>query len=462
MIKTSHIRHRAFLIAYLAILVVVFLTNNSWRIYKDYPYQFAYGTDINQYYSYLPQSFIQKDPGFKKITKQQNERKYWVNKNSKGIALPKMTFGMSVMYLPGFLVGHAIAKNSSYQDDGYSLPYSISLLICTYLYVSIALFLLYLSLSNYVSRNMAAFSVALIFLSTNLFYYTLCEGELTHSYLFFLLSIVIFNTIKWFKTFQTKNLIVIALTIGLAVLIRPTSIIWLLFPLLFGISQASFFPHLKTYLNAYLIAVLIVVLPFFFQMIYWKIYGGTWLNWSYGDEKFHFLSPKIFDFLFSYRKGWLLYTPLMIFSVIGLFWLPKKIPSMKWSIPLILVLAIYILSSWWNWWFGGSFGSRAMVEYYALLVFPLAVFMERMVQVNYLKFVFLAIYMFTTFYNILGTHKKSWWQLHWDSMTKEAFWITFSQIDLSNENKIKYEEALCAPDDENAKKGLPERERPFE
>ena len=70
--------------------------------------------------------------------------------------------------------------------------------------------------------------------------------------------------------------------------------------------------------------------------------------------------------------------------------------------------------------------------------------------------------MFTTFYNILGTHKKSWWQLHWDSMTKEAFWITFSEIDVSSENHQKLEDAYRAPDDEYAKKGLPERERPFD
>ena len=151
----------------------------------------------------------------------------------------------------------------------------------------------------------------------------------------------------------------------------------------------------------------------------------------------------------------------MLFTLIGLIWLPKKIPAMKLSIALITGLAVYILSSWWCWWFGGSFGSRAMVEFYAFLIFPLAVFIEKIAKIRYINYAFILVFIFTTFYNILGTHKKTWWQLHWDSMTKEAFWITFSEIDLSWENKQKFDKSFRTPDDENAKKGLPEREPPF-
>ena len=451
------LKHKAFLIAYLAIVLVVSYTNSSWRIYKDHPYQFVYGTDVNQYYGYLPQTFIHNDPAYKKNF----DRKYWLIPNENGINLPKMTLGMSIMYLPGFTVGHIIASNTSYEADGYSLSYSISLIVFTFIYVTIALYLLYLCLLRYFKPSISAVSIVLIFISTNLYYYTLCEGEMTHSYLFVLFSVIIFNTIKWFENFKTINLLFTALALGMAILIRPTSVIVGLFPLLYGIQETNFIVHLKHNWKSYSVALLLLVFPFFIQMLYWKIYGGTWLNWSYGDEKFYFQSAHIIDFLVSYRKGWLLYTPLMIFALIGLFWLPKKIPAMKWSIALMIILAVYILSSWWSWWFGGSFGSRAMVEFYAFLIFPLAVFIERIAKVKYLNYGFIAIFMFTTFYNILGTHKKSWWQLHWDSMTKEAFWITFSEIDVSSENHQKLEDAYRAPDDEYAKKGLPERERHF-
>ena len=84
------LKHKAFLIAYLAIVLVVSYTNSSWRIYKDHPYQFVYVTDVNQYYGYLPQTIIHNDPAYKKNF----DRKYWLIPNENGINLPKMTLGM--------------------------------------------------------------------------------------------------------------------------------------------------------------------------------------------------------------------------------------------------------------------------------------------------------------------------------------------------------------------------------
>ena len=181
------------------------------------------------------------------------------------------------------------------------------------------------------------------------------------------------------------------------------------------------------------------------------------MRWSYGDESFYFSSPHITEFLISYRKGWLLYTPVMLFSIIGMIFLKNKVPTMKWSIPVITMLAVYILSSWWNWWFGGSFGSRSMVEFYALLIFPLAAFIDKIATKKYLKYGFVLIFGFTIFYNILGTNKKNWWELHWDSMSKESFWYTFSKISLDEKERKKLETLYISPDFENARKGLPER-----
>lgn len=451
----KYIKHKEFLIAYFSIVVIVCLTSSSWRIFKEYPYQFNYGNDVNQYYSYLPQTFIKNDPGFKKGS----ERGYWLIPNEAGIPLPKMTMGMTLMYVPAFVVGHSIASLSNvYEADGYTLPYSISFIAQTYLYVSIALFLLYLALLYYFKPWISAISIFLIFLGTNLYYYTLCEGEMSHSYLFLLFSIIILNTIRWFERLTPKHLYFISLAMGMAVLIRPTSTVIILFPLLFALNKTNLIEHIKANLKPFLGAIILFLVPLFFQLLYWKIYGGSWVRYSYGDEKFYFTSPHVLDFLFSYRKGWLLYTPLMLFAIIGMIWLPKKIPAMRWSIPLIITIAVYVLSSWWCWWFGGSYGSRAMVEFYALLIFPLGIFIEKIANKKYVNYVFIGLFSFTIFYNILGTHKKTWWQLHWDSMSKEAFWITFSQLDVDYDTKQKLDKSFKTPDYENARKGLPERE----
>ncbi|MEN8927264.1 MAG: glycosyltransferase family 39 protein [Flavobacteriales bacterium] len=444
-----------FFIAYAVIVVFSFFTYNSWNSFRDYPYQFKYGHDINQYYSYLPSGVIDKDFSMQKS----KERGYWLVADSNGIPLQKMTLGMSILYSPFFLLGHTVALNSDYKADGYSKPYSVSLKIGTYLYVSIGLYLLYLTLLYFFRPIISAVSIVLIFLSTNLFYYTLCEGEMSHSYLFLLFAVVILNTLKWFENYQTKNLLFLGLAFGMSVLIRPTSALLFVFILLYAINKVNLVTLIKEKFRVLSLAISLFFIPLFCQMVYWKIYGGTWMRWSYGDESFYFTSPHILEFVFGYRKGWLIYTPIMIFSILGMFLLKKKVPGMKWSIPIITVLAIYILSSWWCWWFGGGFGSRSMVEYYALLIFPLAAFIDKIAKIKYLNYSFILIFGFTIFYNVLATHKKNWWELHWDSMSKESFWYTFSRMGLDGAEKKMLESLHINPDYENARKGEAERKK---
>jgi hypothetical protein len=61
------------------------------------------------------------------------------------------------------------------------------------------------------------------------------------------------------------------------------------------------------------------------QLIYWKLTTGRWLYYSYEEgEKVRLFAPYLIPVLFSFKKGWLVYTPLMIFSILGLYSLYKK------------------------------------------------------------------------------------------------------------------------------------------
>ena len=46
------------------------------------------------------------------------------------------------------------------------------------------------------------------------------------------------------------------------------------------------------------------------------------------------------SFLFSYRKGWLLYTPIFIISFLGLYKMLKA--KSKWTLPIVISLGITI------------------------------------------------------------------------------------------------------------------------
>ncbi len=101
------------------------------------------------------------------------------------------------------------------------------------------------------------------------------------------------------------------------------------------------------------------------QLYSWHAQTGHWFLWSYTGERFDFSHPHIFDFLFSYRKGWLLYTPIMaIFIAGGLIYFFKKNKFRLVSFLLFISLVIFILSSWEGWWYGSSFGQRPIIDFY--------------------------------------------------------------------------------------------------
>ncbi|MCB0815419.1 MAG: hypothetical protein KDB87_19920, partial [Flavobacteriales bacterium] len=60
--------------------------------------------------------------------------------------------------------------------------------------------------------------------------------------------------------------------------------------------------------------------PVLLLLSYWKVYGGAWIFDSYQNpgEGLDLFYPHLHRFLFSFRKGWFIYTPLMLVAAAGL------------------------------------------------------------------------------------------------------------------------------------------------
>ena len=104
----------------------------------------------------------------------------------------------------------------------------------------------------------------------------------------------------------------IGLLIGLAALIRPSEAISILIPVLWGIQGwqgikdkvALLWQH-KFHILALALGVFLAGLP---QLLYWKSVSGDFLHYTYGGEGFVFSRPQLMNVLFSFKKGWLVYT----------------------------------------------------------------------------------------------------------------------------------------------------------
>jgi hypothetical protein len=57
----------------------------------------------------------------------------------------------------------------------------------------------------------------------------------------------------------------------------------------------------------------------------------------------------------------------MIFAFAGIIVLWKRRSPYALPVTIFVPLNIYIIFSWWCWWYGGGFGQRAFIDSYALM-----------------------------------------------------------------------------------------------
>jgi hypothetical protein len=248
----------------------------------------------------------------------------------------------------------------------------------------------------------------------------------------------------------------LGLVYGLIVLIRPTNFLLILLLLLWEVDSLEALKQRVRFLvrNTPLILLMIgaFLLPWIPQFIYWKEVSGSFFYNSYSEvgSAFYFDNPHILDFLFSYRKGWFVYTPLMIFVVLGLIPLFRVKRGLFYAILPYLLLMIYVFSSWWSWWTGGSFGIRSTVDLMAVVALPLAAFITWLAKWDPpLKWGFSIILAFTVFLNVFQSRQYQKGLIHGTGMTKKSYWTIF----LSSKDRYGYWQNLSEPDAGMARKG---------
>lgn len=402
-------------------------------------------SDADQYYSYLVAAFIKHDLSFN------FEHGYWLMPAPNGKSAPKVSIGLAYLYAPSFFIAHVVATLTGAPTDRYSPPYGYGIYYGGILFVVWGLYMLRRVLLMYFTEAITTVTIASVYFGTNLFFYTLGWSLMPHGYLFTLFTLILYLTIKWHNGNQMKYMLWMGLIAGLAVLIRPTEIVLLLIPMLYGVRTFADLQKKLVLFWAYrvqiLLAACMAVLPWIPQWAYWKIYTGNFFFYTYGEEGFYFFNPQFFNVLLSYRKGWLVYTPIMIFALLGFLFLRKRCPDHFWGIVLQFGITYYLVSSWWCWWWGGCFGLRALVQSYAFLALPMACFYQwafsaqtwRKISIGVLVALMIA-------YNLYQTNRYKTNVIHWDSMSKKAFWYSIFKIHMSKEEGDKYELMLEHPD----------------
>lgn len=347
---------------------------------KDTFYGDAFG-----YYVYLPSTFIHHNltTPFTTPDKNLNDGFKWIfgvlkdAKNSKGLYLNQYTYGIALMESPFFFIAHAFEKIKGTDANGYSATYNYLIKGGTLLYAILGLMVVYKVLKKYFSTTLALSGAVALFLCTNLFWFAVFQAGMAHVPLFFLYALLVYLTIRIYERPTLSLFIITGFIAGLITLIRPTDILCLLIPLLYDVYSKETINKKISFLKAHKQhigwAALFFILPIIPQLLYWKAVTGSYLCYSYGDQSFDFRHPKIIEGLFYFSNGWLPYAPIMLFSIIGLIFY-KTLRKWEWCIAIVFAIYVYIIYSWYCYYYLNGLGSRPMIHLYPLLALPLTAF----------------------------------------------------------------------------------------
>ncbi|HPI10351.1 MAG TPA: hypothetical protein PLK63_04905 [Catalimonadaceae bacterium] len=450
--KNSFLPHwvtsRNVLMSLFFILSAYVFLNGNW-LRTRYPFQM----DANGYYIYLPAFFVYHDMANLKFVDgmpEQFDRKYFLYKNGRGGYLSKYSPGIAILEIPFFLAAHILAPSFGYEQSGYSPPYRFAIAISTIFFTCLAFWILAIILSRYFSRGIVLSTIILLFLGTNIFFYGVLQAGVTHNYLLFILCLMLLFLDNWWRGSGWQYFAFACACVGFSALIRPTEILTGLIPVGFLFQrwkdQGCKMNHLPLFakeIGGGIVAFLFFIFPIF---LFWKFATGSWVAYTYEQEGFYFDRPsQIWYGLFGFRKGWFIYTPMAALALSGLFFLfrDQRLKGFYSAILWFLPFNIFIVLSWYCWWYGGCFGQRAFIPVLALLAFPLALLLEKAVRARILVYVCAICFLFL---NVFQSFQYQRQIIHMDAMTWESYAFVFGKWKLSDDQIRRRNSMLDRPD----------------
>lgn len=437
-------------ILYIGILLMTLATFVYYPKWKMTRTEATISWDVSGYYIYLPAIFIYHD--IKKLSwKPAIDEKYYPSSSpyqsfthNTGNQVMKYTGGLAILYSPFFSIAHWLAQPLGFEADGYSKIYQFAISLGSLVFAFMGLWYVRKILLQYFNENTTAIAIGIIILATNYFDYASITGAMSHNYLFTLYAALIYYSDRFYKSNLSWYFYLCSAILGLMVLIRPTEIIASILVVFWNIHNISEIRARIKYLihSGRTVPIGIVCFLFFpfLQSLYWKYATGEWIVYSYQDQGFSWLEGHhILQGLFSYKAGWLVYTPVMILVFTGMWLGVKNKYSNQILFTVFILSSLYLTFAWDEWTYGGSLSQRALVQHYPIMAFPLAVSIGTLLSNHILKFLSIPFIVLCIYYNLWLTHHAHKGGIYEAGMmNKSYFWYTL----FKNENKPEYKKML--------------------
>jgi|TARA_R110000737_G_scaffold53512_1_gene75136 hypothetical protein len=339
-------------------------------------------SDGRGYYAYLPAFFIYDDPSFQKSTEAEKRvtdsgDQFYLFKDSKGKMHNKYFPGIAIMQAPFFGMACSTSWLMGQEINGYSNIFQFFLLLGSLFYSLLGILLFYrcLNLLFPEHERKIPWLITIFYLSSPLWFYSVVTPSFTHQHSFFLFGLFSFIALKIKEKSSWQLLLLLGLLTGLIAIVRPTNVlVVLMLPFLIGSTDKL--KGVWKELTSNSGEKIWIGLAGFFSMIFflfliWRWQSGEWFVWSYKGEGFNWLRPHLLENLFSFRIGLFVHTPMLLFTLIGTYFLYKKnkFQFIFWWI--YFLINMWVISAWWCWDYESSFGNRPNTEHIFFLVLPI-------------------------------------------------------------------------------------------
>ncbi|HOA18446.1 MAG TPA: glycosyltransferase family 39 protein [bacterium] len=254
---------------------------------------------------------------------------------------------------------------------------------------------------------------------------------------------LILATLYWIYSLQEDkilNYILFGLFSGLAILSRPTAVITFLILLTAAVlykTKEKFREItnvqiksivLNKKLLSYLFYTILGILP---SVLFFIWYNNTFYqnisNQGYADQLLgSWLSPFPQSFLgvwFSPSKGILIYSPIFVFSLMGLTQSLKRKEYRNVIFFIIILIHTLVISLWKHWYGGWSFGYRMSSDIIPYLVFMIVPFLNSDLFSKYKK-LFYILFAISVFIEIMGIiFFDGIWHAAYDKGFRDTSWL---------------------------------------
>ena len=323
-------------------------------------------SDGYSYYVYLPAWFIHHDPtlqavpddccggsfpAFTSIVRWPGT-KQWVDPHPIGVA---------ILTLPLFALAQLLTWWTNLPPDGFSLYYQHAAGLSGLAAFLLGLWFLRRLLARWFRDGVVLATLATITLGTNLFHYGTFDSAFSHAFSFALIAALLDVTDRWWREPDWIASLQLAVVAALLFLVRHPNIVYLIAVPLWN--PSGVWARRTTLLRIAAVSALCVSPQL---LIYYRA-TGHWFVSVYGQlGRFDFRSPRLAAVLFGTQKGLFFWSPALLLAVAGFFISDPLALRVRTAALLCFAFTAYVIASWSDWQFGGSFGHRGFTDSLAI------------------------------------------------------------------------------------------------